>query len=110
MQDFFCSDAEKMNYEILSKRAGNLKGNSGEVDTMCRLVEDFAKKYSQAAVDKANEEAVKANEEAAKATEKQSRLIATELWDDGIHDVERIARLTRLPLDEVRKMFEGKSA
>ena len=117
MQDFFCSDAEKMNYEILSKRAGNLKGNSGEVDTMCKLVEDFAKKYSQAAVDKANEEAAKANEEAAKAneeaakaTEKQSKLIAVELWDDGIRDVERIARLTRLPLDEVRKMFEGKSA
>ena len=51
------------------------------VDTMCKLMEDYA--------------------------DKRAKSIAVELWKDGIRDIEK---LTKLPLDEVKKLFEGKSA
>lgn len=54
------------------------------VDTMCKLMEDYA--------------------------DKRAKSIAVELWKDGIRDIEKIAKLTKLPLDEVKKLFEGKSA
>ena len=51
---------------------------------MCKLMEDYA--------------------------DKRAKSIAVELWKDGIRDIEKIAKLTKLPLDEVKKLFEGKSA
>lgn len=51
---------------------------------MCKLMEDYA--------------------------DKRTKSIAVELWEDGIRDIEKIAKLTKLPLDEVKKLFEGKSA
>ena len=35
---------------------------------------------------------------------------AIELWNDGIRDMEKIAKMSKLPLDEVKKLFEGKTA
>ena len=42
--------------------------------------------------------------------DKRAKQIAVELWKDGIRDVEKIAKLTKLPLDEVKKLFEGKTS
>ena len=44
------------------------------------------------------------------SVDKRTKSIAVELWKDGIRDIEKIAKLTKLPLDEVKKLFEGKSA
>ena len=33
-----------------------------------------------------------------------------ELWNKGERDLQQIADLTDLPLDEVKKLFEGKTA
>ena len=35
---------------------------------------------------------------------------ANALWDDGVRDMEKIAKMSKLPLDEVKKLFEGKTA
>lgn len=35
---------------------------------------------------------------------------ANNLWDNGIHDLEKISKYSKLPLDEVKKLFEGKTA
>ena len=35
---------------------------------------------------------------------------AIKLWDSGMRDFQQIAYITSLPLDEVKKLFEGKSA
>ncbi len=100
MQDFFCNDPDKMHYKVLSKRAGYFKEDKEGVDTMCKLMEDYAEKR-----------AIEAARIAAEKTARESSLsFAVELWNDGMRDMEKIAKLTKLPLDEVKKLFEGKSA
>lgn len=47
---------------------------------------------------------------AEKRAREVARDFAIELWNDGMHDMEKIAKLTKLPLDEVKKLFEGKTA
>lgn len=124
MQDFFCTDPFKMNNKTLSDRTMYFKETEKGVDSMCKLVEDYAIKYSKqvtAAYEKRAEEAEKraaeaeaeaaaAAEAAAEAAAAKSKKIAVELWNDGMRDIEKIARVTELPLDEVKKLFEGKTA
>lgn len=59
---------------------------------MCKLMEDYAEKRAK------------------EAARDSSINFAVELWNDGMRDMEKIAKLTKLPLDEVKKLFEGKSA
>ena len=55
---------------------------------MCKIMEDYAEKRADGrALD-----------------------IALELWNDGLHDFEKIAKLTKLPISEVKKLFDGKTA
>lgn len=59
---------------------------------MCQIMEEYAEKRARQA-------------------EKQVSIdVATRLWDEGFRDFQRIAKITSLPLDEVKKLFEGKSA
>lgn len=55
---------------------------------MCRLMEDYGDK-------RAKERSVE---------------IAVNLWKIGIKDFQQIADLTELPLEEVKKLFDGKTA
>ena len=96
MQDFFCKDPHKMNYELLSRRTEYFKESKEGVDTMCKLMEDYADKRARKAAE------IAANE--------RSINMATELWNDGMRDMEKIAKLTKLPLNDVKKLFEGKTA
>ena len=59
---------------------------------MCKLVEDHGENREKQAQ---NELAIS---------------FAIELWNDGIRDMEKIAKMSKLPLDEVKKLFEGKTA
>ena len=92
MQDFFCKDPREMHYKVLSDPAGYFKKDKEGVDTMCKLMEDYAEKR------------------AIRAANERSISMAMELWNDGMCDMEKIARLTKLPLDEVKKLFDTKSA
>ena len=104
MQDFFCKDPREMHYKVLSDRAGYFKKDKEGVDTMCKLVEDYADKRERQAAEAAAKEA------AEKAARERSISIATNLWNKGERDLQQIADLTDLPLDEVKKLFEGKTA
>ena len=96
MQDFFCKDPREMHYKVLSDRAGYFKKDKEGVDTMCKLVEDYGEKRARQAAELAsNERAVR---------------MANNLWNKGERDLQQIADLTDLPLDEVKKLFEGKTA
>ena len=96
MQDFFCKDPHEMHYKVLSDRAGYFKKDKEGVDTMCKLVEDYGEKRARQAAELAsNERAVR---------------MANNLWNKGERDLQQIADLTDLPLDEVKKLFEGKTA
>lgn len=44
------------------------------------------------------------------AVAKERRAIAVSLWNDGIQDMERIARLTKLSLEEVQKTIGTKAS
>ncbi len=59
---------------------------------MCKIVDEFAARQAE------------------KARIEEKRAFAIELWNDGIRDIERIAKLTKLPLNEVKEMFKGESA
>jgi hypothetical protein len=100
MQDFFCKDPREMHYKVLSDRAGYFKKDKEGVDTMCKLMEDYADKRARQAAEAAAE----------KAAKECSISIATNLWNKGERDLQQIADLTDLPLDEVKKLFEGKTA
>lgn len=63
---------------------------------MCKIMEEYAEKRAK---------------QAAQLAEKKVALdVATRLWDEGFRDFQQIAYITSLPLDEVKKLFEGKSA
>lgn len=67
---------------------------------MCQIMEDYVEKRAKQAA-----------KLAAQIAEKQVSIdVATRLWDEGFRDFQRIAKITSLPLDEVKKLFEGKSA
>lgn len=96
MQDFFCKDPREIHYKILSDRAGYFKKDKEGVDTMCKSMEDYCEKRARQAAELAsNERAVR---------------MANNLWNKGERDLQQIADLTDLPLDEVKKLFEGKTA
>lgn len=59
---------------------------------MCQIMEDYAEKRAY------------------RADIEKSISIAIKLWDNGMRDLQQIANLTDLPLDEVKKLFEGKTA
>ncbi len=63
---------------------------------MCELMEEYSSAREKIAEAKGREEGAKK--------------IAINLWASGIKDLEKIASLTNLSIDEVRKLFEGKSA
>ena len=104
MQDFFCKDPNEMHYKALSKRAGYFKEDKEGVDTMCKLMEDYAEKRAREAAEEA------ARKAAIEAANEKSVSFALNLWNSGIKDLKQIAALTELPLDEVKKLFEGKTA
>ena len=54
---------------------------------MCQIMEDYAEKRTN-----------------------NARIqFAKKLWNSGMRDFQQIANLTDLPIDEVKKLFEGKS-
>ena len=67
---------------------------------MCQIMEDYAEKRAK-----------KAAQLAAQLAEKKAMIdVAIRLWDNGMRDFQQIANITSLPLDEVKKLFEGKTA
>ncbi len=96
MQDFFCTEPENMNNEVLSERAGYLKHTKEGYRKMSDVMEEYSKWREEMAA-----------EAAAKA---KSNSIALKLWNKGIRDYNEIAELTDLSLDEVKELLKDKTA
>ena len=63
---------------------------------MCQIMEDYAEKRAK---------------KAALIAEKKVMIdVAIKLWNNGMRDFHQIANITSLPLDEVKKLFEAKTA
>ncbi len=92
----YCTDPHKMNYEVLSNRTKYFKESEEGVRTMCELMEEYSRERVESAEAKGREESAKE--------------IAIEIWNQGIHDIEAISKMTKLSPDKVKKLIEGKSA
>ncbi len=84
MRDFYCTDANDMAYPVLSERVRYFKEEEKGANTMCRAMEELMEKDRM----------------------RERTEIARSLWEDGIRDIERIARLTKLTVDDVKKAIE----
>ncbi len=99
MQDLYCTDPHAMNNEVLSDRTKYFKETKEGVEAMCKLMEDYGQKR----------EARGEARGITKGAEKKSKEFVFSLWNDGIRDMDRIAKLTKLPVDEVKKLLKGET-
>ena len=88
MYDFYCTDAGKMNYEILADRVRYFKEDEKGVATMSRVMEEMR------------------NETRHEAKRESARKIAKRLFKMEKLSHEEIADGTGLPLEEVKALEE----
>lgn len=86
MHDFACTDAAEMNYRVLADRVRFFKESKEGVLIMCRAMEN--------AINQAKQE--------------ERLYIACEMLDTGEFTLEKIAAMTHLSLDEVKKLNTGR--
>ena len=88
MSDFFCTDPKEMYYGILAERVSFFKETKEGVLTMCKIMEDI-------------------RNEGAK---ERSIETAQEMLRDGTLPLEKIAKFSKLSVDEVKKLRDGRMA
>jgi len=98
MQDFACKDPEKMHSKILAERARYFKSDEHGVMNMCKIMEEFAKKYAERHTAEEREKGV-AIGRAAGIAEKTMRTILNQLKRHA--DYEIIASDNETSVDEV---------
>lgn len=87
MQDFFCTDAQDMNYRVLAQRVNYFKNDEKGVDTMCEIMKEVKNEGR-----------------------KESQIeTALNMIAEGNFTFDLISRLTGLTLEEVEKLSEKKS-
>ena len=84
MHDFRESNADKMHYAEIAERVRFHKQEDGEVSTVCRAFEEYGKE---------------------KVLEERNSM-AIELIKDGSMSLERIAKISHLPLNQVQQLAE----
>ena len=82
MYDFYCTDAEKMNYKLLADRVRYFKEDEKGVATMCRAMEEMRNEA-----------------ERAKAIKDAKGMLLS-----GKLTYEEIAKIAELTIDEVRAL------
>ncbi|MGN1110731.1 MAG: Rpn family recombination-promoting nuclease/putative transposase [Oscillospiraceae bacterium] len=108
MQDFYCTDPHKMNHKALSERTKYFKETKEGFSTMCKLMEDYCAKYEKRGEARGNEMGEARGKEIGKEIEKKE--IALTLWKRGMRDVDEISAITKLSVDEIKKLIEGEPA
>ena len=100
MSDFHCREPKEMNYKILSEQANRYKYEEGE-NTVSQMVEEYAQRRAEEAAREAAREAAIAIQE----TEKRKKAeFARSLIEEGSFSHEKIAALTKLSVNEVKKI------
>ncbi len=87
MHDFFCQNAEDMNYKILAERVGYFKNEIGGIDTMCQIADEIRKD----------------------AQYESAKEIALKMIIESNLTIEKIAEITSLTIDEVKSLAEKKA-
>ena len=90
MQDFSCTDPEKIQYKQLAERVRYFKEDEKGVAVMCKMMEDMKNESSK---------------EAALVTELAiKRKMALKLLKEGKRSLEEIAEFTELSVDEIEEL------
>lgn len=109
MSDFHCREPKKMNYKVLSEQADNYKNYEKGESTVSQMVEEYAKRVAEEAVREAVREAAKKEAITVRETEKKEKIkLASSLLSENIFSAEKIAQLTELSIDEVKKLASEK--
>lgn len=88
MHDFYCTDADDMNYGKLSERVRYFKATEEGVKAMSKAMEELAKKWAEEEIQERNEE------------------VALELLRMGITDYEKVAKVSKLSVEAVKRLAE----
>ena len=91
MQDFYCAAPDKMHYKELADKVKMFKEPKGSEDAMVDIIDEYAEKKAK------------------QAAYQQKLEIANDLFAEGM-SIDFIARTTKLPIEEVRKLAEKRSA
>lgn len=95
MHDFSCTVPDEMYYDELAERVRFFKESKEGVLTMCKVMEDMRNEATAQGI--------------AQGALERSKLIAQEMLAMGMFSLEKIANITKLPLDEVKKLQAGQS-
>lgn len=96
MHDFRCVNADDMNYSVLADRVRYFKESEGGREAVSKVMEDMR--------DKAAAEADY------KATKREREAMAVSVWEDGVHDVSKIAKWTKLSVEQVSDVIKANFA
>lgn len=91
MHDFSCKNPEDMYYDVLAQRATYFKKTQKGREEMSEVMERFAKKYAD-------------------NVKHQQQMDIARKWLDRGTSVEDVADVMELPIEEVRKLAEKRSA
>lgn len=90
MHDFFCTSAAEMKFSLMAEKTRYLKESEEGVGQMCKIMEDL------------KEEGRKEGVELGRMQERKE--VARLMLEEGLLELEKIAKISRLPLNEVKKI------
>lgn len=98
MHDFSCTDAKDMNFDLMAERTRYLKENPKGVSQMCKVLEEMCREE--------REEGRKEGRQEGRKEGRQEGIQDTlQLFlKDGTLTLEKIAEITHLPLEEVKRL------
>ncbi len=88
MHDFSCTEAGDMHYGVLSERVHYFKRTEEGVKAMSEAMEELAKKWAEEEIQERNEE------------------VALELLRMGLTDYEKVAKVSKLSVEAVKRLAE----
>lgn len=88
MHDFSCTEAGDMYFGVLSERVRYFKRTEEGVKAMSEAMEELAKKWAEEEIQERNEE------------------VALELFRMGITDYEKVAKVSKLSVEAVKRLAE----
>ncbi len=90
MQDFFCAEAQKMNYSVLANRVKYFKEDKEGVHDMCRIMEELREETRR---------------ETRRETQRKDKIeFAKKMLKDGSNPFEKISEFSGLSIEEVEKL------
>ncbi len=90
MQDFFCAEAQKMNYSVLADRVKYFKEDKEGVHDMCRIMEELREETRR---------------ETRRETQRKDKIeFAKRMLKKGSFTFDMISELSELPIEEVEKL------